>query len=252
MVQGNDALAEALGQRHLVGNHHHGDAHAVDGLQQLHHLHAQLGVNVAGGLVRNDELRAMYQRAGQSNALLLTARNLIRQPVGLICQAHQAQNIGHPLFDLVLRDVGYAHGEGHIFIHAHGGNQAEILKNHAHAAAQIGHLAFFHDGKIQPIHQHPAAGGLLFPQDQLDKGGLACAGVAQHKHKVALADAQVHMLQRMVAAFVIFGDILEYDHRFQSPPFRPPRFRAAKDRCARVCRFGKGSRIVLSLSFVWQ
>ena len=27
----------------------------------------------------------MYQRAGQSNALLLTARNLIRQPVGLIC-----------------------------------------------------------------------------------------------------------------------------------------------------------------------
>ncbi len=49
---------EAADQLVLMGDDQHSDAHFADTLQQLHHLKAQLWVDVAGGLVRDDQLGA--------------------------------------------------------------------------------------------------------------------------------------------------------------------------------------------------
>ena len=75
MLQGDGAAVEAAHQFMLVGDDKHRDAHLADAFQQFHHLKAHLGVDVAGGLVRNDEAGAVGQTAGHGPALLLTVRS---------------------------------------------------------------------------------------------------------------------------------------------------------------------------------
>ena len=55
-----------------VGYHHDGRAFLVQFLQQVHHLLAVLGVEVTGGLVREDQLRAGHDGTGDGHTLLLT------------------------------------------------------------------------------------------------------------------------------------------------------------------------------------
>ena len=64
MIQGDHPLMEPVDQFVLVGDHQHRDAGLADLFQQLHHFQTQLGVDVAGGLVRNDQLGRMDQRPG--------------------------------------------------------------------------------------------------------------------------------------------------------------------------------------------
>ena len=62
----------------LVGDNHHRDVDLVDGLKQLHDVHGHLGVDVAGGLIGNDELGAVGQGAGYRHTLLFTAGKFVR------------------------------------------------------------------------------------------------------------------------------------------------------------------------------
>ena len=48
-------------------------------LKQLHDVHRHFGVNVAGGLVRDDQLGVMHQRTRHSHTLLLAAGEGIRE-----------------------------------------------------------------------------------------------------------------------------------------------------------------------------
>ena len=83
MLNGDHALIKFLHQLMLMRNHHHGGAHIVDGLQQFHHFFGKFGVNVAGRLVGDDQLGAVHHGTGQRHTLLLAARKLFGQAVGL-------------------------------------------------------------------------------------------------------------------------------------------------------------------------
>lgn len=95
----NDALVKMLHQAVLMGHHQHRGAPAVDFAEQVHNLKAQGRVNVARGLVRDDELRIVDQCPGQTHPLTLTARELRGVVLGLVLQAHQTEDIGNPLAD---------------------------------------------------------------------------------------------------------------------------------------------------------
>ena len=125
----------------FMGDDDDGDVDLVDGLKQLHDVHRHFGVDVAGGLVRDDELGAVGQRAGNGHTLLLAAGELIRQAVHFVLQTDKGECKRYAVLDLFGRDVRHAHGEGDILIDGHGGDQAEILEHNAHLAAQVGHLA---------------------------------------------------------------------------------------------------------------
>src|SRR5512139_706893 len=62
----------------LVRHQDHGDAGAVLLLQQRHHLEARRRVERAGGLVGEDQLGVVDERAGDRHPLLLPARELGR------------------------------------------------------------------------------------------------------------------------------------------------------------------------------
>ena len=58
----------------FVRHHHDGRAFAVQVVQQVHDLHAGDGIEIARRFVGQNQRRAIDQRAGDGDALLLPAR----------------------------------------------------------------------------------------------------------------------------------------------------------------------------------
>ena len=144
----------------------------------------------------------MGQGAGYRHTLLFTAGKFVRQAVHLILQTDQGQNIWDAGFDLFGRNVGHAHGESHILVHCHGGDQAEILEDDTHLAAQIRHLAALHLGKVLTVDDDAALGGLFFHLDQFEKGGFARTGMAKDKDELAVLDLDIDVIERYVFVVV--------------------------------------------------
>jgi hypothetical protein len=98
LVAGDEAVHQAHGavgvggHVGLVGDHHHGDALvAVEGGQQVHDLAAAGGVEVAGGLVGEEQRGPGDQRPGDRHPLLLAAGELGRAVVLPAGEAHRGQ-----------------------------------------------------------------------------------------------------------------------------------------------------------------
>src|SRR5262245_43403892 len=70
------ALRRGRGVPRIVGDHAQGRAVAVELGEQLHHLRAVLAVEVAGGLVGEQDQRLADDGARDCDALLLTAGEL--------------------------------------------------------------------------------------------------------------------------------------------------------------------------------
>ena len=89
----DDALG-AGGDFAVVGDEDHRVALGGQLLEQLHHLDAALAVEGAGGFVGEDHVAAVHQRAGDGDALLLPAGELVRAVAGAALQAQAAQQFG--------------------------------------------------------------------------------------------------------------------------------------------------------------
>ncbi len=94
------------------------------------------------------------------------------------------------------------HGKGDVLIHRHTGDEAEILEDNAHLAAQVGDLVAAHPGHVPAVHKHLALAGHFLAENQLEQGGFARAGMAQQEHELAVVHMEVHILQRQLAALL--------------------------------------------------
>src|SRR5262245_60344831 len=75
----------------VVGDHDDGCPGPVDPVQQPHDLDGRIGVEVTGRLVRQQDERAVDERAGDGDALLLAAGELLRVAVLLAAEADQLE-----------------------------------------------------------------------------------------------------------------------------------------------------------------
>jgi hypothetical protein len=112
-----------------VGDHDHGHARQAQPGQKLHHLAAVLLVQVARGLVGQEDGRPVDQGPGHRRPLLLSAGNLVGQPVVLARQTHPAQGLqGHVALG---RAAGLERGQGqhHVLGQVEVGHQVEALED---------------------------------------------------------------------------------------------------------------------------
>ena len=70
---GDHSLAKAVHQVLFMGHHHHRGAQLIDLYQQAHQFQGPLRVQVSGGLIGDDGIRVVDQRAGNGHPLLLSA-----------------------------------------------------------------------------------------------------------------------------------------------------------------------------------
>ena len=169
-----DTVGVVIADHGAVGQEHHpvrvrGPARVVrhhdDGLAELGHRVAQerqqvggsIGVQVAGGLIGEDEGRFVDQRPGARDALLLAAGHLARpvlQPVGDAQLLHQ---VAEPvLVNLVTRQ---GRGQGDVLGRGQRRNQVEGLEHEADAVPpQPGQPAVVQLPDVLAVHERLPGG----------------------------------------------------------------------------------------------
>ena len=110
---------------------------AVDPVEQPHDVEADRGVEVAGGLVAEQDRRLVDERAGDRHALLLTAGQLVRQPLllavrGRPSRASRARSAGSAWRER----ADHLQGEGDVLVDGLVRQQPEVLEDGADLAAQ--------------------------------------------------------------------------------------------------------------------
>src|SRR5205085_5607333 len=88
-----------------VSDLYDGRALVVEALEEFHYLAALARMEVAGGLVREYELRAVYDGARERDELLLTAGELIRVEVFLADDLEAVERVGDERFRLTALHV---------------------------------------------------------------------------------------------------------------------------------------------------
>ena len=162
--------------------------HLTDLLAQLH---AHLGVERRQRLVEQQDGRLDGECAGQGDALLLAARQLVRVVADALGQSDQAEQLLGALATVDTRLLAHAHAELDVLPSRHVGEQAVRLEHHAHVA-----FGGRHADEVGAVDQQLSVGRLLEAGHDPQGGGLAAAARPEQRHELARCDRQRQLLER--------------------------------------------------------
>ena len=144
---------------------------------------AELGVNGAEGLIQEQHLGLGDNGPGQGHPLLLAAGKLAGVLVCLVLQAHNGQHFPYLAAGGFLVHLLHVKAEGHILGHAHVGEKAVLLEDHADPPLPGAHM-----GDVLAVQADGAAGHFFQPGKAPQQGAFAAAGGPQQRHQVPLFD----------------------------------------------------------------
>src|SRR5262249_51742568 len=136
MVELDDAAAHRVDDALVVGGHDDRRAGAVDAVEQPHDADGRRGVEVSRRLVGEEDQRAVYERPGDRDPLLLAAGQLLGEVVGLLAQTNEVENLRHLRTHDVLRSADHLERERNVLVHGLGRQQLEVLEHATDVAAQ--------------------------------------------------------------------------------------------------------------------
>src|ERR1022692_674381 len=158
---------------------------------------AQLGVQRAERLVKQQHRRLQHERPGQRDPLLLAAGQLSGAALGERAQLDQVQRLVDPAVQLALVQLAVAQPERDIVEHGQEGEQRIALEHGVDVP-----LVRRDAGHVQVIEQDPASGRLLEPGNQPQRGRLTAAGRAEQREELAAGDREVDLVDGH------FGEVL--------------------------------------------
>jgi len=139
-----------------------------------------LRIEVAGGLVREDETRLRHERAGDRHALLLAPGQLGRHAgARRRVDAHLLECLGCPDFGGAPPKPDEPEGPRHVLLRREGGKEIETLEHEADVTqAQITAGVVGQVGQLLPPQDHAPARRGVEPGDQVEERALARAARA--------------------------------------------------------------------------
>ena len=224
-VEEVDGAVGVAREARVVGDHADGRARAVQLAQQLHHRVAVLRVEVAGGLVGEQDRGLAHEGAGHRHALLLTARELARQVLRAMGHAHPLEGLVHPL--LALGGLHAAVGEGQldVLVDREVADEVEALEDEPDlAVADAGPLGEVEVRHRPGVEDVGAAGGRVEQAQDREQRRLAAARRPRDRHVLAFLDVQVDPRQGVGLDLVgeeDLGESLEVDQRVVRSVHRP-------------------------------
>ena len=169
-----NAVADADGLVEVVGDED--DGALVAGLQLdqfVLHLGTDQGVERGEGLVHEQDVGVVRQGAGEADALLHAARELVRIALRPLRQPDLFKRDHGALGACLLRFAGEHEAEGRVLHHAQVRHERKGLKHHAHVLApKITQLGVGHARDVAAIDQHLAGGRFDQPVEQPHQGGF--------------------------------------------------------------------------------
>ncbi len=175
--------------------HQRGAFAPVEFQQYFEHLLSRSAIQIAGGLVGEQNGGPGDEGAGQRHALLLTAGELNGIMIQAVGQTYPGQQFARPLrrFRPRARQFGR---QQHIFLRRQRGYELERLKNEANLAPpHFRHAVFGKARDIFPIQQQLAAGGCIEARQQPEERAFPAAGGPHYGHELSSWNGQIDAAQ---------------------------------------------------------
>ncbi len=212
LVHHADAVRHREGLVLVVRDEDGGDAELLlDPSDRAPELLADFGVERAEGLVEQQHLGPVGERARDRDALLLAARELGRQAFVHALEGDELQQFpsaGQPIAVLHAPD---AERELDVVGDAHVAEQGVVLEHEADAA-----VARRDAGDVAPVQRYPAVVDLDQARDRAQQRALAAARGAEQHQEFALLDLDRDVVddrQRLIP----LGDLVECDGHGAKP-----------------------------------
>src|SRR5262249_3024862 len=138
LVEDDDAARADLEQGAIVGREEDGGPALVDLLEEAEDVDGELRVEVAGGLVGEDEGRLADDGARDRDALLLAAGEHAGGVLAAAGQANTLERLADARADEPLRQADDLEGHGDVLVDAPRLDELEVLEDDAQVAAQEG------------------------------------------------------------------------------------------------------------------
>ena len=149
---------------------------AVELAEHVHDFDRGGGVEVAGGLVGEQDARVVDEGARDGDALLLAAGELRGGVVHALFEADEADELERAAADLGVGQRRVVVGRRHHDVLERRGarQQVEVLKDEADAVvAQAGALVGVEPGDVAAVNPVLAAAGVIQAAEDVQQGGLA-------------------------------------------------------------------------------
>nr|WP_206080160.1 hypothetical protein [Propioniciclava coleopterorum] len=185
------------------------------------HVEAQRGVLVGQRLVHQHQRGLGGDRAGDGDALLLAARQLAGQLLGVLLELDQRDGLLDPRRDLGRVEPPHLQPERDVALDGEVREQRVALEHHPEAA-----LLTREGVDAPPVEQDLAVGERQQPRQAVERGGLAAPGRPEQGDELARPNGQVQAAQRRQAGEAA-SHVVQFE-RFE---------RAGRDR-HRVSSFG--------------
>ena len=130
-----------------------------------------------------------------ASARAMPTRCLLRVGIAAVAEAHELEELGDAGLALGAAHAGQFQRVGDVAGHRAGGEEVELLEDHADVPAHRPQLLFLHSGDVRAVEQHAAGGGGFQAVDQPDQRRLAGTGVADDAEDTARLDGQRHVVE---------------------------------------------------------
>jgi len=196
-----DAARRYRGDLGIVRDEHDGAAVLAEFAKEAKDGVAGVRVEVAGGLVGEDDARAVDQSAGNGGALLLAAGELAGPVFGAIGQVHRLEGGQRALSALLARNAAVDHRQLYVLHHVELGQQIEELEHEPDLAVanrrKLPRRRSFDHHIVQP--DGSVSGGIQAAQD-VHQRGLPASGRADNGNEFALFDVQGHVVEARISS----------------------------------------------------
>ncbi len=209
LIDDEPARVELVHQRDVVGGDQHGGAALVQLQEQAQQPPGEAGVDVAGRLVGEQDLRPADQRAGDGGALLLAAGEHRGQHMHALAQPHPSQQLAHLGAVARLLAPLHAQRQGDVLVRREMVEQAEILEHDADALAQRRRLVRVELGGVAAEDADQPARRTQRQEQQPQQRRLAGAGRPGEELEGARGNAEGDIPQHFRPHAVAQADILE-------------------------------------------
>ena len=195
LVEEADLVGHLAREAHLVRGDDHRHAARLELADRVEHLAHELGVERARDLVEQERPRVGGQRAGDGDALLLAAGEVVRVVALAALQPEAGEQLARPRLRVRARALVRAHGrQRDVVEHAEVREEVEVLEDHAEPPAHRDRV----DRRVRDdlaVEEDVAVVDLLQQVDAAQQRRLARAGGADQRDRVVLGHGEVDPAQ---------------------------------------------------------
>ena len=175
-------------------------------------------VEVARGLVGQEEEGLTGERTGDGHPLLLSTGQLVNRGAGLRGQPHLREQPLRTGPDLFPGSTRHREGEGHVLHRGAVQKQPEVLEDVADTAAKLPHFAVGGALRRESAYPDLSPGRSLHHVDEPQRGGFARARMAREEGELSLGQVEGDVFEGRLWPGVLFRDLNELDHAVVATP----------------------------------